>query len=69
MTEASDQTRMLALQRSASLDIRRVGGRGHSGRPQEEHKAYLTPNFGRMFMPFGKVGSPDEEVGIIQYLE
>ena len=22
-----------------------------------------------MFMPFGKVGSPDEEVGIIQYLE
>ena len=69
MIEASDQMRMLAPQRSASLNIRRVGGRGHSGRPHEEHEACLTPNFEGMCMPFGKVGSPDEEVGIIQYLE
>jgi len=53
MIEVSDQMHVLAPQRSASLNIRRVGGRGHSKRPQEEHKACLTPNFERMFMTFG----------------
>ena len=68
MIKASDRMRMLAPQRSASLNIRRVGGRGAFRGAHEEHKACLTPNFERMFMPIGKVGSPDEEVGIIQYL-
>ena len=53
MIEVSDHMNMLAPQRSASQNIRRVGGRGHSGRPQEEHKACLTPNSERRFVPFG----------------